>query len=755
MKYSHILSIAHLSAFFTVANAQQALPYFEEPVKQEMLSSDAEESFPLTYLNGKNIYFVRTYIEGSMKERVKGQEIWSSSNNNGTWSEPVSLFYEANDNGNNAVIGTSKDGNRVYVFNSIQTRRKLAKGIAFTEKGEDGKWSSLTKLEVPGFIIGNGLYSFFVNPDEDIMLIGMSVQDSTNSDLFVSTKRTDGTWGTLQSLGSTINSKGNELSPFLSSNKRVLYFASNGHGGLGGTDIFVSIRKGDDWNDWTTPVNLGTPINSPDFDAYFVLDATNNEAYFTSNRGQKYSDIYSSKIIKKSTLKNKLLGQFNYQGLPAENVTLKIYDQNGNFIQEVVTDQYGQFNYEKLDPEQSYLIKLSEEDVMDFPDAKIYLLDDAGTKIKRLNFLSLGNYSESGNIKLIQGQVTSAKKITAPVTLNLYDQGGNFIKQVITDDGGNFNYTQLATDEVYIIKVKEEDESKLMEPEILLLNPISKKMTSFNQVKDLGSFSDHSQKANPIKKELKGIYTVKGVPLANAHLVVYDESGFIVDTLHTDANGEFVYNKLTLDNTFTIKALNATDEELKDSELVFLGENNKKEVKEISANQFVYNENNTSVPNSKLSIKNEPVKKHVELVESKPPSKKVESPTTTTPVVKEKATTPTWNNDSAVQILQFDFNSYFLDKEDWSKLHKVATILRHNPKATAELIGHTDTSGTEKVNYDISIQRAEQAKNYLSKIGIDVSRIMIKGMKDNQPVASNATREGRIKNRRVEIYIRP
>ena len=59
--------------------------------------------------------------------------------------------------------------------------------------------------------------------------------------------------------------------PFLSDNDDTLYFSSNGFGGFGDADIFYSLRNGNSWDSWSEPVNLGSVINSPKFDAYFTI----------------------------------------------------------------------------------------------------------------------------------------------------------------------------------------------------------------------------------------------------------------------------------------------------------------------------------------------------------------------------------------------------------------------------------------------------------------------------------------------------
>ena len=79
--------------------------------------------------------------------------------------------------------------------------------------------------------------------------------------------------------------------------KRYLFFASNGHDGFGDADIYVSERMYDSWDVWSKPLNLGEPINTDGFDAYFWM-APDSTVLFSSNRDGGLSDIYTSKIRK-------------------------------------------------------------------------------------------------------------------------------------------------------------------------------------------------------------------------------------------------------------------------------------------------------------------------------------------------------------------------------------------------------------------------------------------------------------------------
>jgi hypothetical protein len=101
-------------------------------------------------------------------------------------------------------------------------------------------------------------------------------------------------------MGSTINSSGFEMSPFLSKNKKRLYFASSGHPGMGNGDIFYSDRLYDSWEIWSAPKNLGEQVNSKSFDAYFSIYG-DSVAYFSSNRF-KQMDLFKVSVKEKKSL---------------------------------------------------------------------------------------------------------------------------------------------------------------------------------------------------------------------------------------------------------------------------------------------------------------------------------------------------------------------------------------------------------------------------------------------------------------------
>lgn len=101
----------------------------------------------------------------------------------------------------------------------------------------------------------------------------------------------------------------------------------------------------------------------------------------------------------------------------------------------------------------------------------------------------------------------------------------------------------------------------------------------------------------------------------------------------------------------------------------------------------------------------------------------------------------------------FDFDKATLKPEGRQLLDQVATQVGTINLETIIAVGHTDSIGSDAYNQKLSERRAAAVKTYLVSKGIDANRIYTEGKGEKQPVASNATREGRAKNRRVEIEI--
>lgn len=176
------------------------------------------------------------------------------------------------------------------------------------------------------------------------------------SDLYFSVF-SNGQWSKPFNLGPKINTESNEFFPFISGDG-VLYFASDGHGGLGGLDIYFSVPERGVFN---SIENLGYPVNSPRDDFGLALDSTGMKGYFASNRpgGKGNDDLYFLKIKRVPVIiRGVVKDRETKDVLP--DATISVINESGNTILTSVTRTDGQFEFE-VNKGQQYIINVIKE----------------------------------------------------------------------------------------------------------------------------------------------------------------------------------------------------------------------------------------------------------------------------------------------------------------------------------------------------------------------------------------------------------
>lgn len=249
--------IHHLEDRINTRSAELSPVYFEE--KEELLFiSNRDESNPDDYHIYHSIH--------------RGDRSWTDPKR----IEDLGVF--TRDNSNIEVV--SEDG-RLFQF------RKKKKGDLFYSSpiSDSRGWSS--PQEFDSKITSTHISShFFINEHEDRIIFASNVgtKKKPNLDLFESYRDAKtGKWSKPSTFTFMINSDLNEDSPYLSPDEKSLFFASNGHGSIGGYDIYVTTFDEEEQN-WSEPVNLGFPINTPDDELHFKLNTDQVSGYFTSNR---------------------------------------------------------------------------------------------------------------------------------------------------------------------------------------------------------------------------------------------------------------------------------------------------------------------------------------------------------------------------------------------------------------------------------------------------------------------------------------
>jgi outer membrane protein OmpA-like peptidoglycan-associated protein/tetratricopeptide (TPR) repeat protein len=246
----------------------------------------------------------------------------------------------------------TKDGKTVYF-----TRNNFLNG----KKGKDADRVTLLKIykatldgdewtEITELPFNSDQYNVAhpaLSSDEKTLYFASNMPGTIGqSDIFKVAINSDGTFGTPVNLGKTINTEGRETFPFVAADNE-LYFASDGHPGLGGLDVFVSEEMSD--GTYKSVQNVGEPLNSSKDDFGYLIDAKSRIGYVTSNRdgGQGSDDIYRFQETKKLECEQLLAGVVTDQetGAVIANSKVTLEDQNHKVIKELITDAEGKFDF--------------------------------------------------------------------------------------------------------------------------------------------------------------------------------------------------------------------------------------------------------------------------------------------------------------------------------------------------------------------------------------------------------------------------
>jgi len=265
----------------------------------ENVNSRYDEQNPVLSPDGSKLYFTRANdslnIGGS---RDKG-DIWVAElSDNGNWSKPMNLGKPINDDLRNEMLGFSPDGKIMFLNQEKRNPGGLIinDGIAFSIFS-NGSWSRPNRLSVDYLINKSKHQSGSTSADGSIMLLSLQAYASRGEeDIYVITYQ-NGKWTQPVNLGSEINTSGQEMTPYISPDKKYLYFSSNGHGGKGGRDLFISERLDESWTSWSKPRNLGADVNSFGVELNYFIDVKNQIAYFSSTQNSDgYGDIKAHDI---------------------------------------------------------------------------------------------------------------------------------------------------------------------------------------------------------------------------------------------------------------------------------------------------------------------------------------------------------------------------------------------------------------------------------------------------------------------------
>jgi len=275
------------------------------------------------------------------------EDFYISKKINGQWSKAKPLGPPINTHGNEGAQCISPDG-KFLIFTGCNREDGYGSCDLYISEREKNSWSEPVNL---GPLVNSSSWDSqpSIAPDGKTLYFASTRNGGKgNSDIWVTVKNEHG-WGAPINLGDTINTPGQEMSPFIHPDGKTLYFSSNYHIGMGGMDLFMSKLNSD--GKWGIPQNLGYPINTNDDEVTLLVNANGNIGYISSNRygGFGRFDLFTFEmpenirpervnyikgIVYDSESKKKLKAKFQLIDLETGKIVVESFSDNitGEFL---------------------------------------------------------------------------------------------------------------------------------------------------------------------------------------------------------------------------------------------------------------------------------------------------------------------------------------------------------------------------------------------------------------------------------------
>jgi len=390
-KAEPIQELYYGQALVEAGQPEQAKPYFEKyaadsrganlasslaKMKSYSRNADAYSLTPVGFNSPQNdicaVLFHDAVVFSSTRSKtswINKQQGWTQGNYMNIYATekdetgndmPPSMFMgDLNSKFNDGPICFTKDFNMVYFTRNNASKEEMAKDRTYKLKILEATMDENGFSMVKALPFNNNDYNFAhptISPDGFVLYFASDMEGGKGGmDIYMSRKDSSGSWGTPVNLGDKINTAGNEVFPFISSNG-TLYFSSNGLDGLGGLDIYETKLS----MDMPTRVyNMGEPVNSKNDDFGIYLMEDNKYGYISSNRkaGGMDDDIYQLQILRdikrgkevKLIIKDKTSGEI----LPNAKIII-----NGDTVK---TDDKGEYNTMAEEDTQYRLVALKDD----------------------------------------------------------------------------------------------------------------------------------------------------------------------------------------------------------------------------------------------------------------------------------------------------------------------------------------------------------------------------------------------------------
>jgi len=332
---------------FAIEALKNPVPFDPEDIGSAINTSE-DEYWPSITADGQTFMFTREShyrLPGAFGRNPSQEDFYISFLSESGWGTSVNAGAPLNTGSNEGAQTLSSNGSYMY-FTACERPGGLGSCDLYFSAFREGHWTQPYNLGTP---VNSSAWESTpsISADGNLLIFSSNRQGGYGGkDLWYSILNEKGKWSVPVNLGEMINTGGEEMSPFIHFDGRTLYFASDGHPGMGGSDIFMS-RMNDD-STWTEPRNLGYPINTFNDDMGLVIESSGQKAYFSSKRNNVSKDIFFFKLAESlrptpvSYLKGKvsdketgklLKADYELINLSTNRVTVRnTTDDSGNFL---------------------------------------------------------------------------------------------------------------------------------------------------------------------------------------------------------------------------------------------------------------------------------------------------------------------------------------------------------------------------------------------------------------------------------------
>lgn len=269
------------------------------PVKVAGASTSDDEYLPMLSPDNQFLFFTRKVMVDSKSVYGKQEKelfVQSRKKYDGSYSGGIPLpppFNKGSYQGGSSISVNNKLL-FITIVEQVPTRGQLfSNGDIYYSEFQNGHWGDLKSIGSQ--INGRGTWEGQPSISADNKTLYFSSARGEDNyggmDIYKTERQANGSWGPPINLGPTVNTKGNEKSPFMHSDSYTLYFSSDGHPGVGGQDIFFT--KINQFGKFETPTNIGVPINTEEDEHGFMVSTDGSYGYFSSNLSKEGLDIYS------------------------------------------------------------------------------------------------------------------------------------------------------------------------------------------------------------------------------------------------------------------------------------------------------------------------------------------------------------------------------------------------------------------------------------------------------------------------------